>query len=388
MSAPDVVVVGAGITGAVASHALVEAGAQVEVIDAYGPAAMASGWTLAGVRQSGRDPAELPLALEAVRRWPHLDGILGAPTHYRQDGNLRLARTEAEVATIRRLVETQMAAGLDLKLLPDNAAVRAVVPALSDRILAASFCPSDGRADPVATVHAFLTAAERGGARVVGGERVVELVYKGGRVTGVRTSTRVLPAGAVILASGIETNALLERLGVAIPLTVPIVTVIRTTPVAPLLRPVLGVANANLAVRQEVSGALRFTSGAEPFGRPLDEENGRPVARPRAGNVMETIARVGDVLPDIAGLEIAAMWGGLLDLTPDALPVIDRVPGLDNLVVAAGFSGHGFGIGPVTGELAADLVLGRTPGLPLDAFRFDRFSSAPVSAPAELTLHG
>lgn len=382
--APDVLVVGAGITGAAAALALAEAGASVHVVDAYGPAAMASGWTLAGVRQSGRDRAELPLATAAVRLWPELAERLGAPTHYRRHGNLRLARTDGEVETIRRLVESQRAAGLDLTLLPTLEDVRRIAPALSDTVRAASWCPTDGHADPVATVQAFLAAAERRGVRLSQGVRVSSLAREGGRVAAA-SARGPLPAGNVLLACGVGVNALVEPLGASIPLTVPIVTVVRTAPLPPLLRPVLGVANADLAARQEVGGALRFTSGAAPGGT-LAEVDGRPVARPTAGRLADAIERVAAVLPAVREAEVDAVWGGLLDLTPDALPVIDRVPGTDNLVVAAGFSGHGFAIGPVTGPLAADLVLGRPPGHDLAPFRFARFTGS--EAPARLALHG
>lgn len=114
---PDVLVVGAGITSAAAALALAEAGARPLVVDTYGAAAMASGWTLAGVRQSGRDPAELPIATAAVRLWPELADHLGAETAYRRHGNLRIARDDGEIGIIRRLVEEQRAAGLDLAFL-------------------------------------------------------------------------------------------------------------------------------------------------------------------------------------------------------------------------------------------------------------------------------
>jgi sarcosine oxidase subunit beta len=146
-------------------------------------------------------------------------------------------------------------------------------------------------------------------------------------------------------------------------------------------------ANADMAARQEVSGRLRVTSGAEDWRGSLDEIDRRPVARPSFQGVAETIARVSAVLPAFADAEVERGWGGVLDLTPDALPVIDCAPGLDNLVVAAGFSGHGFGIGPVTGPLAADLALGRAPRMPLDAFRFDRFAR-PGREQAALELYG
>ncbi len=386
MSAPDVLVVGAGITGASAALALAEAGATVEVVDAYGPAAMASGWTLAGVRQSGRDPAELPLAQAAVAQWPALSERLGAETRYRQDGNLRLARDEAELEVIRALVAAQGEAGLHLELLSPQQ-VRELAPALSDRVAGASFCPTDGHADPVATVGAMIGAAQRLGVTVTEGERVARLEASGGRVTTAVTARRRVAAGAVIVATGFGVNALTGPLGVTVPLRVPLVTVIRSAPIGPVLKPVVGVANADLAIRQQVDGALRFTSGAENWSGEMSEEDGRPTVRPPLGKVAETIRKVAQVLPAAAAAPVSAIWGGLLDLTPDALPVIDRHPEFRNLVIAVGFSGHGFGIGPVTGPLAADLALGREPAHPLAAFRLGRFAEG-VGPAAELTLHG
>src|SRR5262249_10557684 len=136
----EVVIVGGGISGTAAAYELARAGAAVTLLEQGELASMASGRTLAGVRQSGRHPAELPLAMAAVRRWPTLHEDLGADVEYRQRGNLRLARTPEEVPVIAGIVEEQRALGLDLAYLPDNAAVRAVAPALSETILAASFC--------------------------------------------------------------------------------------------------------------------------------------------------------------------------------------------------------------------------------------------------------
>ncbi len=388
MSAADVLVIGAGITGAVAALELAEMGARVEVVDRYGPAAMASGWTLAGVRQSGRHPAELPLARAAVARWQELDHRLEAETHYRQEGNLRLARSDAEVETIKALVADQKAAGLDISFLADNSAVRAMVPALSASVRAASWCPTDGHADPVATVNAYLRLAERKGVRISTGEVVQRLVVNGAKVSGAVTRNREISAGAVLAAPGVLVNRLLEPLGHAIPLQHPLVKVLRSAPCPPVVAPVLGVANANMAVRQEAGGHLRVTSGAEIWTGKLDEKDGKPVARTSMGKIQETISRVSHVLPVFADAEIESVWGGVLDLTPDALPVIDAVPGVDNLVVAAGFSGHGFGIGPISGLLAAQLVLSRQPELDVSAFGFGRFSNLSPKDHAALTLHG
>jgi sarcosine oxidase subunit beta len=127
----DVVVIGSGISGAAAAYELAKDGVDVVLLDRFGPAAMASGWTLAGVRQSGRHAAELPLAKAAVEIWSSLAEELDGPTGYRRDGNLRLARTPDEVPVIRDLVAEQSQAGLDLELLSAPFALKPMTAASS-----------------------------------------------------------------------------------------------------------------------------------------------------------------------------------------------------------------------------------------------------------------
>jgi sarcosine oxidase, subunit beta len=383
----DVLIIGAGITGLATALALAEEGVSVTVVDAYGPAAMASGWTLAGVRQSGRDTAELELAREAVALWADLDARLDAPTGYRRTGNLRLARNEAEAEVIRTLVETQASAGLDIVLI-QGAALRSFAPALSDGIVCASFCASDGQAEPDATAQAYVTASTRLGVQIRSGVRVHGFDVEGGRFRAIETGQGRISADACLIATGIETPPLLETLGLSLPLRTPLVAVAQTEPLAHCLTPVLGVANADLAARQQQDGRLRVTSGLEPWsGALLHDERGQPVARPGAGTISAMLRRVAQVLPVLKTAPLARFWGGVIDLTPDGLPVIDRVPGIAGLCVAAGFSGHGFGIGPAVGQALGDLILGRSSRFAMEAFRFDRFGEGQGEA-AALTLHG
>ena len=382
----DIAIVGAGINGAATAWALAREGVSVAVVERYEPAAMASGWTLAGVRQSGRDLVELPLARQAVSMWPALDTRLGQETGYRQSGNLRLARSEDEVKTIRELVENQSAVGLNLRFIDDSSDLRAIVPGLSNKVLAASFCASDGHADPVASVNAFRTAAERHGARFFCGVGVERIETRSGRFTALQTTMGRFDADTCLLAAGVQINGLLEPLGLSIPLRRPMVTVLQTAPMPSVLTPVLGVANANMAARQQIDGRLRITSGAGDWNGELNVENDMPVVRPPAMAVVNTVRTVSMVLPALEQAPIARVWAGLLDLTPDALPVLDHAPGFENLVIAGGFSGHGFGIAPSTALILRDLLLGRRPNIALEAFRFDRFSRK--SAHARLTLHG
>lgn len=383
----DVVVVGAGISGAASAYELARAGLAVTLIDRYAPAAMASGWTLAGVRQSGRHPTELPLARAAVALWPSLGERLGADIFYRRDGNLRLARTEAEVAVIETLVRRQSEAGLPIRLLCGAGEIRTVTSAVAEEVLAASFCPTDGHADPIATVAAYVQAAKRAGAGLRFGERVHAIETSGGRVAGVRTDRGAIAAGAVVLAAGVFGNDLLRPLGLEVPLDVHEVTVLRSAPAERVLLPVIGVANADCAGRQEVDGRFRATSGLLPWNGEYREDGGRPIVHPSAASIGAVVETFGAVVPAFRRARIEAVWAGLIDLTPDALPVLDTPGSVAGLAIAMGFSGHGFCLGPVIGQIMAALVQGEVPDLPIAPFRLARFAVPPMRA-EPVTLHG
>ena len=172
-------------------------------------------------------------------------------------------------------------------------------------------------------------------------------------------------------------------------MTTPLVSAFQTVPVTNLLGPVIGVANGDLAVRQQIDGRLRFTGGAEHVNTNLDLSGEYPAVHPPAASISRVIKSVSSVLPLVSQTPICQIWGGLLDLTPDALPVLDRVPSVDGLFIAAGFSGHGFGIAPAVGEVMASKILGKKTIISLDAFSFGRFNNqVEYRKNSTPTLHG
>ena len=162
-----------------------------------------------------------------------LDAELGADTGYRREGNLRLARSYAEAEIIHRLVEDQRQAGLDLSYLAGPDAIRAIAPAIAPTVVAASFCPTDGHADPLATVDAYRAAAERHGAVFRLGEGARSIEIRGDRVNAVVTDRVRIDCGVCVVAGGVHSNYLLTPLALTVPLRVPMVTVLQTDRLPP-----------------------------------------------------------------------------------------------------------------------------------------------------------
>ncbi|WP_083988814.1 NAD(P)/FAD-dependent oxidoreductase [Devosia geojensis] len=380
----DFAVVGAGISGSATAYELAKRGHSVVLIDQYGPASMASGWTLAGVRQSGRHPAELPLAKAAVAIWQTLSEELDGQTHYRQVGNLRCARNAAEAQRIEAIVAEHGAAGLEMHLL-EGKDVQELAPLVSPDVLCASFCPSDGHADPQATVHSFVEAGKRLGVEVRFGETVTGLEVTSGKASGVRTKDGVIAASQVVLAAGIHANELIQPFGYRVPYEVMSATMMRSVAMPAREMPVIGVANGDTTLRQEAHGQFRIGGGHEVWDGQLDLDPW-PQVRPRASSVLELIERYSALVPALADVKLDRLWCGLIDQTVDALPVLDVLPEAGGVVLATGFSGHGFCLGPVTGQILADLAEGKAPALPIAPFRMSRFADGGTGSTVE--LHG
>jgi sarcosine oxidase subunit beta len=380
-----VVSIGGGISGTATAYELARNGVNVMLLERGVLASMASGWTLAGVRQSGRHPSELPLAAAAVARWSSLADELEADTEYRQQGNLRLALSESDVPIIRAVAGASAAAGIPIEYLESTDDIHAIAPALTDRIYGASYCDSDGHANPTNTVLAFAAAAARHGADIRTRVEVTGIATASGKVTGVETSEGPIAADIVIVAAGIYTPRLLGPLGLNLPLDVRHVPAVQSVPMAPMLEPVIGVASGMFAGRQQVDGGFRLTLNGTAWSG--GEWHDQYSVQPTLKQVRDTIEFALDILPAIQELRVAQVWGGLLDLTPDGLPVIERSKDVDGLIIAAGFSGHGFCLGPITGQILADLAVIGTTELPIEPFQLSRFANQ--ESPTEsLTLHG
>jgi sarcosine oxidase subunit beta len=301
----------------------------------------------------GRDPAERALALASLARWPELHRELEAPTGYRRGGGLRLALDDAAWAAVPAWVAEQQADGVPVEGV-DAAAARRLAPGIALACRGAVHCAIDGQADAVATVAAFAAAARRRGARVEEGVAVRGLVVEGGAVRAVeRADGERLPCDAALVTAGAWSAALLAPLGVRLALETRPLQMLLTEPSPAALAPVLGAFDHPLSLKQLDDGAY-LIGGGWP-ARVTDHVANRYELLDES--VQGSLATARAVYPPLTGRALARGWAGLEAFTPDGLPVIGPVPGLDGLAIAAGFSGHGLALTPAVGDHLARLLL-------------------------------
>jgi sarcosine oxidase subunit beta len=357
--ARSVVVIGGGLIGLSAAFHLrrVDPTVRVTVLERARVGTAASGASAAGVRAMGRDPAERALALVSLKRWPELDRELEGQTGYRRGGGLRVALDDDGWKEATATVAEQRADSVPVELV-DAAAARRLAPGISPDCRGGVHCPIDGHAEAMPTVRAFADAARRVGTRLAEGIGVATLATEGARVIGVvRDDGTHEPCDVAIVAAGAWTAPLLAKTGVALPLRSRPLQMLLTDPAPAALRPVVGGFGRALSLKQLADGAY-LIGGGWP-ARVVDEAANRWEVLDESVRGSLAVARA--VYPPLAERALARSWAGIEAFTPDDLPVLGPVAGLDGVLVAAGFSGHGFALVPAVGDVLARLALGLDP---------------------------
>ncbi len=352
----EVLIIGGGVIGSSIAYHLGRQGRHVLVIERSSVAAApAASWASAGgVRRQGRHPAEAKLAVEAIEHWRTLEQELETDLHYRRGGNLLLAESDAEAEQLTMFVRQQHEMGFADVRLVDRKEAHTLVPGLNDRVVAGSYSPSDGQADPALTTRAFAAAAERHGATYWTGTAVLALRSQNERVIGVQTERGEVQAEHIVLAAGAWSDDLATTIGLRLPIRTRALQMILSTPApAYTLQPVLSAINRILSLKQLMDGA--FLLGGGWPGDPTPDRRSY-VLRP--SSVQGNWKTACELLPIVSQQGIAHAWCGLEAQSFDDLPFIGTIPGLDGLTLALGFSGHGFAIAPAVGRCVADQIIG------------------------------
>jgi sarcosine oxidase subunit beta len=364
MRAPEVVVVGAGVTGLSIALHLAERGiGPVRIYEREGVGAGASGVQPGGVRLQWGTELNCRMALEAREFWREAEARLEprAPFGWRPGGYLWLAHSDAVLARLTTGVELQNGLGIPARIVTGAEAAELVPGLLPDSLVGAAWCGEDGYFDrPQGVVEAYAEAAERRGVEVAQAEVVaVEpglVVLAGGEQ---------VRAGHVVVAAGVATRALLSPLGADVPIVPEDRFMLYSDPIRErLVEPLVVSAERRFAAKQLGNGRVV----ASDLGARGDPAEGEPGWRT---HVRETIR---ELLPRLEYVEFPVLAAGTYDVTPDHQAILGAVPGLDGVWIAAGFSGHGFMMSPVVGRSIAAAIAGDPPNDYLRAFSLERFA--------------
>ncbi len=369
MKNADVIIIGGGVIGCSMAYYLSKAGVEVLVLEKDEIGSGASGRNGGGVRQSARDPREMPLAIHAVRNlWPGLSEELGTDVEYHCSGNLRLGKKKEHLGILEKIVAQGLAAGLDLKMI-NGAEVKELCPYASEEVIGASYCPSDGHGNPMKTTLGLYKKARELGARFITGETVQTLVLRKGKVCGVKTSNTDYEAPLVIVAAGLGSRPIAHTAGIDIPMQKVMLEALITETQPQMFPQMIGTAASDFYGHQTDHGSFVFggMTGLENFSSEEEVPLTRSITAP-------AICRaILGYFPCLENAKIIRTWSGFLDEMADHVPVLSKVDEVPGLVLACGFSGHGYGISPAVGQVMAELVSHGQPSISLEAFRYDRF---------------
>lgn len=367
MGKTDMIIIGSGIVGCGTAYHLALKGYDVTVLEKN--TSIGDGGSTrngGGVRQSGRKVEELPLAQYAVNElWPDLSKRLGVDTEYCQKGNLRLGKTQKDLQILEGLVTRGKEQGLGIDMLSGDQA-RRINPYLSKEVLGASWCPTDGHANPLKVTLGYYMKAKALGVTFITEEEVIGIGMAGGQVKYVQTRTKEYVCDRVVMCAGYDSLALLKGFNIELPMSKIILDVLVTEKWAPMFPQMLGTAAADFYGHQAKNGSFVFGGTAG-----ISEDSFDPLLE--GTDMTDTCRGVVDYLPELKAIKVVRTWTGHIDVMGDHMPVISPIDSVPGLTLACGFTGHGFGIGPAVAEQVSAMVIGKPTPLDMKGFRYDRF---------------
>ena len=412
----DVVVIGGGIVGVSTAWFLAKQGVDVVLCEKGHIAAEQSSRNWGWVRSQGRDTRELPMMLESMRIWDRLEVEIGEDVGFTRAGCLYMTRSDKVLEKYTRWLAIAQDFGMDTQVL-EGKELDKYVSGASSRWLGAMYTASDARAEPHKACPAIARAATRSGATLLTSCAVRGIETEGGRLSAVVTEHGSIQTSTVLCAAGAWTSMFCRSLGMSVPQLQVRGTVARTSPAEVILNG--NVFDQQIGIRRRQDGGYTVAHGSVldhfitpatfryPFkflpallneisalrlsiGRPfldelmtpkkwaLDEES--PFERNRVlspepnPTVLKNIRKnLDEVFPQLKESRIVESWAGMVETTPDVVPVMCEHEEIPGFYIATGLSGHGFGIGPGAGKALAAMLTGADPGIDMAPFRLSRF---------------
>ncbi len=365
-----VVIVGGGVVGAsVAYHLAVRGLTDVVVVERSGLGSGSTGRSAGGVRQQFSTETNCRLSMLSVAKLLRFQEETGWDPRFMQVGYLFLLTREDDWHQFQRNAEMQSRLGIPVELLSPHAAQAMVPPLAVDDVLGATFCGTDGHADPTQVCLGYASAARARGVEIVAGTTVTGIEVADGHVAAVETSQGRIATECLVNSAGPWAAQIAALAGIDVPIA-PYrrqLYYMDRIPTIPEKAPMVVDFASSMYFRPEGPGLLLgMTDRKEPssFNIQTDEAFLEML-------IDQAVRRV----PSLASTRVIRGWAGLYDVTPDANPILGPVPGVEGFIMAAGFSGHGFMHSPATGQLVAEMLVdGRAHTIDVSCYSLQRFA--------------
>jgi glycine/D-amino acid oxidase-like deaminating enzyme len=368
----DVAVIGGGIMGGAIAYQLAKAKKTVALLERNFIGSEASGRNGGGVRLQGRHPFEIPVALLSVELWKKLAQELKTETEYRQGGNIWVALNADELEHMQSLAPAQQNMGVAVELL-DSVDIRKLNPYLSgDCIIGGCYSPNCGNANPILTTRGYAAAAAGAGAQIFENTNVLQINVSKGEVRGIVTSRGEVQSSIVVVAAGAWTPMIAKMVGLEIPIRPTRDQLMVTEPINAFFKQFI--ISSRVYFRQAANGGVHI--GTVDLPHQTFDQNTDPK------DLSHAAVAATQMMPLLQNVKVVRSWAGTTEKTPDDIPILGFVEQPAGLLIAAGFSGHGFALGPAIGQLISELILNGKPSISIEKFHLARFKDTPGGSPA------
>ena len=369
----DVVIIGGGVSGCSLAYQLAKKGKEVVVVEKKYLSSGATGACGAGIRQQWSTKENTELAIKSIKIFEKLERELGYDIELRQGGYLIAIHDEKEMKQAEKNVAMQCSLGLnvDILTLDEINDVVSILDVKGMNVLGATFCHTDGHANPFKTTFAYANAARKKGANIYTHTMVVDIKTENKKIAAVKTDKGTIKTNIVVNAAGVWSKKIAEMINVKLP-NIPFRKEIMVTErLKPMFEAMVISFKDGIYFSQQNEGQI-------VGGIPIPEEKSGYKTMPTLSFMKHMAKTLTRYAPSLKHLNMLRHWTGFYDVTPDARPVLGEVKEVKNFIQCHGFSGHGFMLSPVVSQILSEYIVdGKTPDV-LKSLSKERFKGKKI----------
>ena len=369
----DVAIIGGGVNGCSLAYNLAKKGVKVAVVEKNYLSSGATGKCGAGIRQQWTTVENTKLAIDSIKIFTKLSKELGEDIELRQGGYLIVIHNKKEMEQSEKNVEMQRKLGLKVDILnPDQ--INDIVPILNVKnmkAIGATFCPTDGHANPFKTTFAYANAAKKHGAEIYTHNKVKSIKIENKQIKEISTEKGKIKTNIVVNAAGVDSKQISEMAGIKIP-NIPFrKEIMATERMKPMFEAMVISFKDGIYFSQQKEGQI-------VGGIPIPEEKSGYKTMPTISFIQHMSKNITRYAPILKHVNMLRHWTGFYDVTPDSRPILGETKKIKGFIQCNGFSGHGFMLSPMVSKILCEYIADGKKADILDKLSLDRFKGQKI----------